>query len=106
MNGVHISPPSQSAAPEKLEENNLFANLSGTNSSFRHWHPTSVVGKLCGRGDAGLWEWTSSSLATHNGFKPMELYPEYTADFFDEKHNVCLGGSWATHSRVAGRKSL
>lgn len=29
-----------------------------------------------------------------------------TADFFDEKHNVVLGGSWATHPRIAGRKSL
>jgi L-histidine Nalpha-methyltransferase / hercynylcysteine S-oxide synthase len=28
------------------------------------------------------------------------------ADFFDGKHNVVLGGSWATHPRLAGRKSL
>lgn len=28
------------------------------------------------------------------------------ADFFDGKHNVVLGGSWATHPRIAGRKSL
>lgn len=28
------------------------------------------------------------------------------ADFFDEKHNIVLGGSWATHPRIAGRKSL
>lgn len=36
----------------------------------------------------------------------MELYPGYTADFFDGKHNVVLGGSWATHPRIAGRKSF
>jgi hypothetical protein len=28
------------------------------------------------------------------------------ADFFDGKHNIVLGGSWATHPRLAGRKSL
>lgn len=27
-------------------------------------------------------------------------------DFYDDKHNVVLGGSWATHPRVAGRKTL
>jgi formylglycine-generating enzyme required for sulfatase activity len=28
------------------------------------------------------------------------------ADFFDGKHNIVLGGSWATISRIAGRKSF
>jgi hypothetical protein len=27
-------------------------------------------------------------------------------DFFDGKHNIVLGGSWATHPRIAGRKTL
>ncbi|CAI4217055.1 unnamed protein product, partial [Parascedosporium putredinis] len=54
----------------------------------------------------GVWEWTSSPLRKHDGFEPMTLYPAYTADFFDEKHNIVLGGSWATHPRIAGRKSL
>lgn len=36
----------------------------------------------------------------------MPLYPGYTADFFGGKHNVVLGGSWATHPRIAGRKSF
>lgn len=62
-------------------------------------------------------------LSKHEGFEAMPLYPGYTgqglvmsmlnpvltylaADFFDDKHNVVLGGSWATHPRIAGRKSL
>lgn len=62
---------------------------------------------LLGRGNiGGVWEWTSSVLEKHDGFEPMTLYPNYTADFFDEKHNVVLGGSWATHPRIAGRKSF
>jgi formylglycine-generating enzyme required for sulfatase activity len=28
------------------------------------------------------------------------------ADFFDGKHNIVLGGSWATHPRIAGRTTL
>lgn len=28
------------------------------------------------------------------------------ADFFDGKHNIVLGGSWATHPRLAGRSTL
>lgn len=87
--------------------------------------------RLAGQAElGGVWEWTSSALARHEGFEPMELYPAYTgeslwpvlgfkpvgriglvdndnlADFFDGKHNVILGGSWATHPRIAGRKSL
>jgi formylglycine-generating enzyme required for sulfatase activity len=54
----------------------------------------------------GVWEWTSSTLQKHEGFEPMELYPLYTADFFDGKHNIVLGGSWATHPRIAGRRSF
>lgn len=84
--------------------------MSGTNTGFSHWHPqpvTALGGSLAGQaGMGGVWEWTSSPLERHEGFEPMALYPAYTADFFDGKHNVVLGGSWATHPRVAGRKSF
>jgi L-histidine Nalpha-methyltransferase / hercynylcysteine S-oxide synthase len=76
---------------------------------FQNWQPTPITGKdyLCGQGDTGgLWEWTSTPLAAFDGFKPMDLYPGYTADFFDGKHNICLGGSWATVPRIGGRKSF
>ena len=88
----------------------LFIDLDGANVGFRNWHPMAVTGaggRLAGRsGMGGVWEWTSSTLAPHEGFEPMSMYPGYTADFFDGKHNVMLGGSWATHPRIAGRKSL
>ena len=77
---------------------------------FQHWHPVAVTGRggtLAGQsGLGGVWEWTSSPLRRWDGFAPMALYPGYTADFFDDKHNIVLGGSWATHPRIAGRKSL
>jgi len=115
-NGVDETPPSKpglnghagtAARPNPCD---VFINLEGTNVAFKHWHPVSVVergGKLCGQSDlGGVWEWTSSVLEKHDGFVPMEVYPGYTADFFDGKHNIALGGSWATHPRIAGRKTF
>ncbi|RYP80306.1 hypothetical protein DL769_002540 [Monosporascus sp. CRB-8-3] len=88
----------------------LFVDLAGANVGLRRWHPVAVTGRgdrLAGQAEmGGVWEWTSSPLRRHEGFEPMALYPGYTADFFDEKHNVVLGGSWATHPRIAGRKSF
>ncbi|KAK4140359.1 C-type lectin protein [Dichotomopilus funicola] len=126
-NGVEISPPATptdrassdgeadvEAAAKSTEKRrprqSLFTNLDGNNSGFRHWHPVPVTSRgesLAGQADmGGVWEWTSSVLARWDGFEAMPLYPGYTADFFDEKHNVVLGGSWATHPRLAGRKSF
>lgn len=88
----------------------LFVDLEGTNVGFKHWHPVSVAergDRLCGQSDlGGVWEWTSTVLEKHDGFEPMDLYPGYTADFFDGKHNITLGGSWATIPRIAGRRTL
>ncbi|KAF2268735.1 hypothetical protein CC78DRAFT_529723 [Lojkania enalia] len=110
--GVEESPPSaglaSSAASPSLHD--LFIDLKETNVGFQHWHPVSITqkgGKLCGQSDlGGVWEWTSTVLEKHLGFEAMDLYPGYTADFFDGKHNVTLGGSWATHPRLAGRKTF
>jgi len=123
--GVEETPPSRASYTSGGSQE-LFANLAGANVGFKHWHPISVTGngnKLAGQSDmGGVWEWTSSPLAKHEGFEPMKLYPAYTgntntskmfpitksslADFFDDKHNIMLGGSWATHPRIAGRKTL
>lgn len=126
--GVEESPPS--GAPvngSPSARSGLFIELDGANVGFKHWHPVSVAelgNELRGQSDmGGAWEWTSSVLEKHEGYEPMSLYPGYSgeyrnavrtadslltssADFFDGKHNIVLGGSWATHPRIAGRKSL
>ena len=133
--GVEESPPSKPSlngsfsAAAGPDPNELFARLDKANVGFKHWHPMQVTqdgDKLAGQGDmGGLWEWTSSALEKQDGFEPMKLYPAYsskllavdnistlqgadmaTADFYDDKHNIVLGGSWATHPRIAGRKTL
>ena len=113
-NGVEISPPAtpNTAGSEAggSKQDDLFIDLDGTNVGMQRWHPVPVTGRggsLAGQSEmGGVWEWTSSVLRSWEGFKPLDLYPGYTADFFDEKHNIVLGGSWATHPRIAGRKSL
>ncbi|OJD40368.1 uncharacterized protein BKCO1_1000233 [Diplodia corticola] len=106
-NGASKASGSSSSSPDPRE---LFVDLSGANVGFKHWHPVPVTqngGKLAGQGDmGGAWEWTSTVLEAHEEFETMGLYPGYTSDFFDGKHNVVLGGSWATHPRVAGRKTF
>ncbi|KAL2011147.1 hypothetical protein VTN00DRAFT_3865 [Thermoascus crustaceus] len=99
--------PVRHASPTSLP---VFVDLDDCNVGFRHWHPTPVIqngDRLAGQGElGGVWEWTSTPLMPHDGFKAMELYPGYTADFFDGKHNIVLGGSWATHPRIAGRTTF
>ncbi|KXJ86110.1 C-type lectin protein [Microdochium bolleyi] len=114
-NGVQETPPTAVIQDDDKtvgeSSSSLYADLVGANVGFQHWHPTPVTAhgndRPAGRGElGGVWEWTSSPLRKHEGFEPMALYPNYTADFFDGKHNIVLGGSWATHPRIAGRKSF
>jgi len=61
-------------------------------------HPPSAAGvfDLIGNG----WEWTSTVFAPFEGFVPMRSYPEYSADFFDDRHFVMKGASPATASEL------
>ncbi|KAJ6102358.1 Ergothioneine biosynthesis protein 1 [Penicillium sp. IBT 16267x] len=101
-NGVKIVPNTQTPP--------VFRDLTGCNVGFKHWHPTPVApngDRLAGQGEfGGVWEWTSSPLLPQEGFEAMEIYPGYTSDFFDGKHNIILGGSWATLPRIAGRSTF
>jgi formylglycine-generating enzyme required for sulfatase activity len=115
--GVEETPPSNgqpngtgvTAGPYPSREE-LFVDLEEVNVGFKYWHPMPVTQdghKLAGQAEmGGVWEWTSSVLEERKGFEPMKLYPAYSADFYDGKHNIVLGGSWATHPRLAGRKTV
>jgi formylglycine-generating enzyme required for sulfatase activity len=76
-----------------------------TNIGFENWSPTAVNNEqIHNLGD--VWEWTETVWGSHEGFEASVIYPGYSADFFDGKHRVVLGGSWATHPRIAERKSF
>ncbi len=69
-------------------------------------HPAGAsafgVHELVGNG----WEWTSTRFGPLPGFDAyMPHYPGYSADFFDERHYVMLGASWATDAGLV-RRSL
>jgi len=82
----------------------------GSNVAFRNWHPvpaTTGLKRGGGRGtNGGVWEWTSTVFDKTDGFVPSSLYPGYSSDFFDGKHQVVLGGSYATLPRIAGRRTF
>lgn len=73
------------------------------NFDFAHWDPTPVGAHPAGASAWGVhdllgngWEWTSTAFTGFPGFRPMNSYPEYSADFFDQEHYVMKGGSSAT----------
>jgi ergothioneine biosynthesis protein EgtB len=79
------------------------------NLDFTSWSPSPVgeagndnslplVKDLIGNG----WEWTETPFQPFLGFSPyITDYQEYSADFFDGKHFVLKGGSWATARELA-----
>ncbi|KDR75270.1 hypothetical protein GALMADRAFT_249266 [Galerina marginata CBS 339.88] len=82
----------------------------GANVGFRNWHPipaTTGLDAHAGKGsNGGVWEWTSTVFDTHDGLVPTQLFTGYSADFFDGKHQVALGASYATIPRLAGRRTV
>ncbi|KAI5806819.1 histidine-specific methyltransferase [Peziza echinospora] len=107
-NGVFESPPpSSSSFAETLQETNVGFCSGWGFSPVRSLGSSPSSTRLRGRGQTGgAWEWTASVLARWDGFVEQRTYGEYTRDFFDGKHNVVLGGGWATVPRIAGRGSF
>lgn len=74
------------------------------NFDFAAWSPTPVGSHPAGASRWGVlelvgngWELTDTPFAPLPGFKPyMTSYPDYSQDFFDGKHFVVKGASWAT----------
>ncbi|WP_016951222.1 5-histidylcysteine sulfoxide synthase [Anabaena sp. PCC 7108] len=48
-----------------------------------------------------VWEWSSSAFYPLPGFEPHYLYEDQSALFFDNRHQMMLGGSWATNGSMA-----
>jgi ergothioneine biosynthesis protein EgtB len=81
------------------------------NLGFERWAPAPAgahprgasawgVQELVGNG----WEWTSSLFGPFPGFEAYaRTYPGYSKDFFDGRHYVLLGASWATDRSLVRR---
>ena len=48
-----------------------------------------------------VWEWLGETFYPLPGFKTHHLYEDQSAPFFDNKHLMMLGGSWATNGTMA-----
>lgn len=75
------------------------------NFGFARWDPVPVDAFAAGDSAFGLaqtvgngWEWTSSLFGPFPGFRPMDGYPGYSANFFDGEHFVLKGASPRTAS--------
>lgn len=68
----------------------------------------SPVGMLANSQKSGIydlrgnvWEWLSTKFYPLPGFAPNYLYEDNAIPFFDDKHQMMLGGSWATNGTMA-----
>jgi formylglycine-generating enzyme required for sulfatase activity len=82
----------------------------GANVGFRHGSPVAAGSAADAASAWGIldlvgsgWEWTGSPFEPFRGFHPLSRYPGYSADFFDGRHFVLLGGSWATDATLLRR---
>ena len=74
------------------------------NFDFSMWSPMPIGSNPAGNSRWGVselvgngWELTDTEFAPLPGFSPyIESYPDYSQDFFDGKHFVLKGASWAT----------
>ena len=87
------------------EDNHLLTN-SNLNLQFISPSPVGMfkpANSACGLYDlrGNLWEWLGDTFNALPGFQPHPLYEDQAAPFFDGKHQMMLGGSWATNGAMA-----
>lgn len=83
-----------------------FLDVLGKAVNFMQWRPNELAACQDPQVFTGVWEWTSTHFERTPGFVTSQIYPGYSEDFFDSKHNIVLGGSWATLTRIAARSSF
>ncbi|MDB9453412.1 5-histidylcysteine sulfoxide synthase [Dolichospermum circinale] len=89
----------------KISEDSRLSNNYNLNLQFISPTPVgmfsennqSAISDLRGN----VWEWLSSRFYPLPGFQTHDLYPDQSAPFFDNKHFMMLGGSWATNGTMA-----
>ena len=103
------------ATPEGTHRNWPWGNAPPTSShgifDFHVWEAAPVGSRPEGASAWGVhellgngWEHTSTLFRPLPGFEAwIASYPGYSADFFDEKHMVVFGASWATGAQLLRR---
>ena len=88
-------------ADSQAENYNLNLKFASPNPVGYLPQAKSDVGLYDLRGN--VWEWLSDHLTPLTGYKPHYLYENYSAPYFDTKHNMMAGGSWITSGTEAER---
>lgn len=80
----------------------------GYNLNLKYGSPSPVAGLDTAKSPDGLydlrgnvWEWIGDKFHPLPGFSPHFLYEDQSAPFFDDRHLMLLGGSWATNGTMA-----
>ena len=89
----------------KISEDSRLSNNYNLNLQFISPTPVGMFSENNQSGISDLrgnvWEWLSSRFYPLPGFQTHDLYPDQSAPFFDNKHFMMLGGSWATNGTMA-----
>ena len=83
--------------PPSSKEANLDGKFGATVDVAAFPDGDSAYG--CRQMIGNVWEWTQSVFAPFEGFVP-DPYEDYSKPWFDGKHAVLRGGSWATRNRI------
>jgi formylglycine-generating enzyme required for sulfatase activity len=80
------------------------------NLNFKFCSPSPVGWLKTAKSPEGLydlrgnvWEWLADNLTSLPGYQPHPLYPDYSAPYVDDQHQMMLGGSWITSGTEALR---
>jgi formylglycine-generating enzyme required for sulfatase activity/2-polyprenyl-3-methyl-5-hydroxy-6-metoxy-1,4-benzoquinol methylase len=76
-------------------------NLRYCSSSSVNMFPANSMGFYDVYGN--VWEWVEDQYNGLPGFKTHYLYEDYSATYCDKKHNLILGGSWASTGSFTSR---
>nr|WP_293093565.1 SUMF1/EgtB/PvdO family nonheme iron enzyme [Okeania sp. SIO2F4] len=90
------------------DKNGKEVETENYNLNFKFGSPTPVGFLETTKNESGLydlrgnvWEWLSDNLNPLSGYKPHQLYEDYSAPFFDSRHHIMLGGCWITSGTEA-----
>ena len=89
----------------KISENSSLENNYNLNLQFVSPTPVGMFSDNHQSGISDLrgnvWEWLGETFKPLPGFQTHHLYEDQSAPFFDDKHFMMLGGSWATNGTMA-----
>ena len=97
LHGIMRRYPWGETAPTAVRVN-MDGRLGGTVPVLAF--PGGDSGYGCRQMAGNVWEWTASAFDAYTGFV-ADAWADYSVPYFDGRHGVMRGGSWATRDRAA-----